>query len=488
MPSPMDHVLSSSSNTFDYAPPPSYYASDVVGAEDTRSTSDHTRQNQGTKHHHALCSAPSLSLPPPPSYDEAMSICSASRASQPSNTRRCLSKMDYSKRMSSLKTASTAAMSFNGDDGDGAGATDTFKHERNKETALSSSSSSSCQEKEPVYFTGVLNDRQISSDQSPSYSRDASPIARRRPHHDSLVSTAHSLASADSVRAELERIQNIGRDVPSSEASLFSRRSAKPSVVLHRHDNKFRGYSNRRQSSIQGSASVGGLSAGLGGGGSVSSLSHLTSSGRISRGSFSSIPRMILKDDNKDDDVSYDPLSYNFVDSDSDVDADDLEDALHTIRMEQLKIDHLKNQIDNINEGKFKLPNHVKNQPLKSSNRDAKTPCSKNTPSDDECQSKDCETSPPLAPLDTTPQYLLAMGPKQQPAKLSPHPSISSSTSSDNGSKKQPSPERERRATSPPTLVEGPIPKGSDISNGGTADMCRLPMRKEGSWTTALGA
>ena len=485
-------LIPSSPNNFDYAPPPSCYSSDVVDAdqiaEETRSAADQAHHHHRTKHSHALCSAPSSSLPPPPSYDEAMSICSASRASKSSTTRRRASKMDYSKRMSSLKTASTAAMSFNDDDGDGASATAAFKDERNKEIVLFSSSSASYQYKEPIYFTGVLNDRRVSSDQSPSSSRDASPIARRRPHQGSLVSTAHSLASAGSVRAELERIQNIGRDVPSSEASLSSRRTAKPNVTLHRHDNKFRGYSNRRQSasrSIQGSASVGGLSAGLGAGGSVSSLSHLTSSGRISRGSFSSIPRLILKDDNKDDDVSYDPLSYNFVDSDSDVDADDLEDALHTIRMEQLKIDHLKTQIENIYEGKSKLPNHVKNSP---SNSDAKTPCSKNTPSDDECQSKDCETSPPLAPLDTTPQYLLAMGPKQQPAKLSPHPSISSSTSSDNGSKKQPSPERERRATSPPTLVEDPIRKGSDISNGGTADMCRLPMRRRGSWTTALGA
>ena len=362
-------LIPSSSNNFDYAPLPSCYSSDVVDAdqiaEETRSAADQAHHHQRTKHSHALCSAPSSSLPPPPSYDEAMNICSASRASHSSTTRRRSSKMSYSKRMSSLKTASTAAMSFNDDDGDGASATAAFKHERNKEIVLCSSSSASYQDKEPIYFTGVLNDRRVSSDQSPSSSRDASPIARRRPHQGSLVSTAHSLASADSVRAELERIQHIGRDVPSSEASLSSRRTAKPNVTLHRHDNKFRGYSNRR---------------------------------------------------------------------------------------------------------------------------DAKTPCSKNTPSDDECQSKDCETSPPLAPLDTTPQYFLAMGPKQQPAKLSPHPSISSSTSSDNGSKKQPSPERERRATSPPTLVEDPIRKGSDISNGGTADMCRLPMRRRGSWTTALGA
>ena len=486
----MDRVLSSSSNTFDYAPPPSYYASDVDGdqiAEETRSAADQAHHHQGTKHHQVLCSAPSLSLPPPPSYDEAMSICSASRASHSSTTRRRSSKMSYSKGMSSLKTASTAPISFNGDDGDVASATATFKHERNKETVLSSSSSASYQDKEPIYFTGVLNDRRVRSDQSPSSSRDASPIARRRPHHDSLVSTAHSLASADSVRAELERIQSIGKGVPSSEASLSSRRSAKPSVFLHRHDNEFRGYSNRRQSSsrsIQGSASVGGLSAGLGGGGSVSSLSHLTSSGRISRGSFSSIPRMILKDDNKDDDVSYDPLSYNFVDSDSDVDTDDLQDALHTIRMEQLKIDHLKDQIDNINKESMP-PSQEKTTP---SNMNAKTPCSKNIPSDDECQPKDCDASPPLAPLDSTPQYLLAMGPKQQPAKLSPHPSISSNTSSfDNGSKKT-APEREGQPTSPPTSMEDQILKGIDAPDEGTADICRLPLRKEGSWTTALGA
>ena len=60
-----------------------------------------------------------------------------------------------------------------------------------------------------------------------SSSRDASPgNTRRRPHKDSLVSTAHSLASADSVRAELERIQNLGREVPSSAASLSSRAAA----------------------------------------------------------------------------------------------------------------------------------------------------------------------------------------------------------------------------------------------------------------------
>ena len=467
--SQMDPVLSSSSSTLDYAPPPSYYASGVDAeqvAGEIRSTMDQSRQNQGTKHRHVLCSASSSSLPPPPSYEEFMSICSASRVSDFSTTRRRSSKMSHNMRKSSLQTELTVAMTFNDDDGDEASATVT---DRNND-AFSSSSSASYQANKPTYFLGYLNDLPVSSDQSPSSSRDASPIAHRRPHHDSLVSMAHSLASADSVRAELERIQNIGKDVP-SVASLSSRCTSKPNNHVP-HD-KFRGCSNRSQSSsrsIKGAASVSGLSAGLGGGGSVSSLSHLTSSGRISRGSFSSIPRMILKDDNKVDDVSYDPLSYNFVDSDSDVDPDDVEEALHTIRMEQLKIDALKT-LCNDNGGALQ-----------------ENPLVEKIALDKECQPKD-EASPPLAPLESTPQYLLAMGPKQEPAKLSPHLSIGSNTSSDNG-RKNPSLERERqgRSAPPPTPMEDPIQKRSCIAKESTTEMCTLPTRKEGSWATALGA
>ena len=397
--------------------------------------------------------------------------------------------MSYNQRISSLKTASTTTMiSFNDDDDNNASAeaAAALNHARHDEFFFHSSSASYHQDKEPIYFTGHLNDRRLNSDQSPSSSRDASPIARRRPHHDSLVATAHSLASADSVRAELERIQNIGRDVP-SVASLSSRRTAKPSDNAD-HDNKFRGYSNRRQSSgrfISGSASVGGLSSGglssgglssgVGVGGSVSSLSHLTS---ISRGSFSSFPRMILKDDNAKDDVSYDPLSYNFVDSDSEVDADDLEDALHTIRMEQLKIDVLKANLG-------KLEQDISSPPLPPSNSETWSKYT-HTTSHEDFQPNDSNAFPPVSHLDSSLQYRLAMGPRQEPAKLSPQPSIGSSTS-DNRSKS--SLERSgHQATLPPTAVEDQVRKGSDVSNEGTNDLRRLPLRKEGSWTTALGA
>lgn len=483
-----------SSGTLDYmyAPQPSYDGSGapadhLTGV--TRSTCIPPSSTEQASHElsntsHVLCSASASStLAPPPSYEEDMSICSASRASSHApSMRRKSSKMSYNQRISSLKTASTTTMiSFNDDDDNNACAEEAaaLDHARHDEVFPHSSSASYRQDKEPIYFTGHLNDRRLNSDQSLSSSRDASPIARRRPHNDSLVATAHSLASADSVRAELERIQNIGRDVP-SVASLSSRCTAKPSDNAD-HDNKFRGYSNRRQSSsrfISGSASVGGLSSGVGVGGSVSSLSHLTS---ISRGSFSSIPRMILKDDNAKDDVSYDPLSYNFVDSDSEVDADDLEDALHTIRMEQFKIDVLKANLG-------ELEQDILFPPLPPSNCEAKKTWSKytHTTSHEDFHPNDSGASPSVSHLDSSLQYRLAMGPRQEPAKLSPHPSIGSSTS-DNRSKS--SLERsDHQATLPPTAVEGEIRKGSDVSNEDTNDLRRLPLRKEGSWTTALGA
>ena len=267
----------------------------------------------------------------------------------------------------------------------------------------------------PECFTAPLNDFHDESCSPPS-SPETSPIARRRPHRDSLVSTAHSMASADSVRAELERIQNLEKGV-ASVSSLSSRCAEKPNYP----DVMFRGYSNRRQSS----SSAGALSAGLGGGGSVSSLSHLTASGWISRGSFSSIPRVILNDDNDDND-SNDPLSYNFWDSDSDVEVDELEDALCNTRIEKLT----------------DIPKRKKSaKPL-------------------------LNDSPPAAHLDVAPQYHHK---KQIPAVLSP----------------QPEPQPPAASFLSPGVDR---PKRVAEADEGVGGMSTLPVRKEGSWRTALGA
>ena len=168
-----------------------------------------------------------------------------------------------------------------------------------------------------------------------SSSHDAFPITRRRPHKDCLVSTAHSLASTDSVRAELERIQNLGREVPPSAASLSPRGAAESNTNTNDHHddkNMFCGYNHRHQTS-SGLASAGELV----GGGSVSSLSHLATSMLYDgKGSFSSTPRMLLNDQDNHNIRSHDPLSYNFVDSDSDDnDLGDVEKAIHVIRLEK---------------------------------------------------------------------------------------------------------------------------------------------------------
>ena len=241
--------------------------------------------------------------------------------------------MDRKKpRASSFNTAPTVVM--------------TLLNEEDDDDNIDQSSSPSCHDLLRTSRRRYRRHRQRR--RSSSSSRDASPISRRRPHKDSLVGTAHSLASAESVRAELERIQNLGRVVPSSAASLSSRAAAESnSNTNDHHDDKiFRGYSNRRQSTSC-LASVGELV----GGGSVSSLSHLTPSMlHDGTGSFSSIPRMILKNDGDNRNSSIqDPLSYNFVDSDSDgEDLGDVEKALHAIRLaEELKKDIPKKTLKN---------------------------------------------------------------------------------------------------------------------------------------------
>ena len=311
---------------YDYTPPSDYHGQDkdsiAINSTNMRlcSTTDPSR--------------PEPALPPPPTYEEAMSVGSISHApfsSTPfSTSRRESLRMDRKNpRASSIKTAPTVVMTLSSmdDDDDNIDQSCSLSYHglpstsRTKGPTLSTEHTSGNRR---LHHT--CSHRRHHSPSSSS--RDASPgNTRRRPHKDSLVSPAHSLASADSVRAELERIKNLGREVPSSAASLSSRAAAESNTNTNdHHDDKkiFRGYNHRRQLS-SGLASVGELV----GGGSVSSLSHLTPSMlQEEKGSFSSTPRMILtNEEHNHNSRSQDPLSYNFVDSDSD--DEDLGDDIH---------------------------------------------------------------------------------------------------------------------------------------------------------------